>query len=324
MHKILLVGSGQLGSRHLQALKLTNSPLDICVLDPNTEALELSKIRFSEVETSVDHKTTFCTSPDVIEHTDFFLVIVASNSDKRFFLLEQMCERFNIENVLLEKLLFDTESQYPKALEMLSRKRINCWVNCCMRMQSVYHRLRDEFEGEIVHYRVNGSDYGLVTNAIHYLDHACFLDASTDFQIEVNGLSREIAQSKRPGFYELNGDLKGSFRSGSTFSFRCDETGDAPVLIEIFSSLKRYIFKENENTYLYSSQENNWIWAEEELDFKYQSQLTNILVDSLINKLNVRLPAFSESMDIHVKLLGSLNKFLSNNNVNSRVDYPFT
>ena len=47
--KILLVGCGEMGSRHLQALAKIELPVKIWVVDPNSDSLKTGKKRFDEI-----------------------------------------------------------------------------------------------------------------------------------------------------------------------------------------------------------------------------------------------------------------------------------
>jgi ornithine cyclodeaminase/alanine dehydrogenase-like protein (mu-crystallin family) len=46
MRQLVIVGAGNIGSRHLQALKLVKTPLKIHVIDPSMNALKISKERY--------------------------------------------------------------------------------------------------------------------------------------------------------------------------------------------------------------------------------------------------------------------------------------
>ncbi len=49
MFNVAIIGAGQLGSRHLQGLKLSSSPLSITVMDSNDESLRVAKERYDVV-----------------------------------------------------------------------------------------------------------------------------------------------------------------------------------------------------------------------------------------------------------------------------------
>jgi len=50
MKHILIIGGGQLGSRHLQAVKKCEFPVSIVVLDPSRESLTVCESRYKEIE----------------------------------------------------------------------------------------------------------------------------------------------------------------------------------------------------------------------------------------------------------------------------------
>lgn len=49
MYKIAIIGSGQLGSRHLQGIKTANLELSIEVVDSNIESLKIAENRYYEI-----------------------------------------------------------------------------------------------------------------------------------------------------------------------------------------------------------------------------------------------------------------------------------
>ena len=49
MYKVAIIGAGQLGSRHLQGLKVAASPLEITVMDSNEDSLKVAKERYDTV-----------------------------------------------------------------------------------------------------------------------------------------------------------------------------------------------------------------------------------------------------------------------------------
>ena len=49
IRKILLIGCGEIGSRHLQALAKIEFPVKIWIVDPNLNSLKVGKKRFNEM-----------------------------------------------------------------------------------------------------------------------------------------------------------------------------------------------------------------------------------------------------------------------------------
>ena len=59
MATVVLVGAGQLGSRHLQALKAVATPLDIHVVEPRADALKIARERYDAVKAAAGHRIAF-------------------------------------------------------------------------------------------------------------------------------------------------------------------------------------------------------------------------------------------------------------------------
>ena len=66
-YKIFIIGAGQIGSRHLQALRAVRIPLKISVIDPSTESLDLAKQRYEEMpKGKIEHQVLYLGIEDII------------------------------------------------------------------------------------------------------------------------------------------------------------------------------------------------------------------------------------------------------------------
>ncbi|WP_127717819.1 Gfo/Idh/MocA family oxidoreductase [Halobacteriovorax sp. HLS] len=324
MKNIVIIGAGQLGSRHLQSIKSVDvEAFNIFVIDPSRDSLSVAKERSDQINNDI-HKITFATSLKEIIAQDIYFCVVATTSNIRATVVRDLLEVCNVSNLLLEKILFNTESQYAEIGTLLKDRNVNCWVNCCMRMQSVYKRLTRELSKKKFTYNVTGSNFGNITNAIHYIDHACSISKSHTFLADLQSLEPNLIESKRVGFFEINGHIKCQFPDNSVINITCFPEGTLPVLIEINTEDSRFIFKENEDKYLESSTNTAWQWEEKELNLLYQSQLTANLVLDLLNNQNISLPRYEESKDIHLSLLIPLKEHLLKSKKQIETDFPFT
>ena len=50
MYNIAIIGAGQLGSRHLQGLKLAQLPMRIEIVDSSEKSLETARERYDQIE----------------------------------------------------------------------------------------------------------------------------------------------------------------------------------------------------------------------------------------------------------------------------------
>jgi predicted dehydrogenase len=320
--KIIIIGAGQLGSRHLQALRNTKHSLEITVCDSSPDSLKVARERYESLPEVGHHKIEY--AEKLPRSGAWDLSIVATNAAPRRQILEYVIQNFNISNFIIEKLLFTKEADYLWAEKLAGSSLKNAWVNCCMRQMPAYQEIKTDLKNQKFHFSVTGANYGLVTNAIHYLDYAAWLAGTNEFTVDTSKLDKKIVASKRPGYLELNGVLTAEFRSGATASITCFEDGSLPVTVEVHSNSQRYVVLESERKMLFWSAEKKWIREERDAVIPYQSQLTTQTVDCFYNNKPCPLPKLSDSLRVHQNLLKPLHSFLRVNGVNEADEYPFT
>lgn len=325
MRRVFIIGAGQLGSRHLQALKNVNQSLEVCIIDPSRKSLDVAKERYDSIQVRDKNEVSYHESIeniDCINKVD--IVIIATNSNVRANVTFNLLNKFEVKTIIFEKILFQKREDYFTILKLLKSKSVNAYVNCCMRMMSFYNEIKTSFKGSNFKYLVSGSQYGLVTNLIHYIDHVCFLNQNTNYEADSRFLDKKLIKSKRNGFYELNGSFQVNFKNGTQGFFTCEPKGNSPILIQAYNDKLHFISKESERKVLISKAENDWKWEEIEFNIPYQSQLTTILIEDLFNDQSCSLPNYEESMKIHLPFLDSLLDFV-NDNCSIKFDYyPFT
>ena len=325
MRTICIIGAGQLGSRHLQALKNVSKVLRVYVVDPFEQSLKVAKERYDVIEKVDTNEVSYHTSLSEIDsNTTFDIAIVATKSNVRKAPTVELVKNFNVDVIVFEKLLFQDKEDYSEILTLLKEHNIKAYVNCCMRMMSFYNEIKSDFQNTKFNYNVSGSQYGLVTNLIHYIDHMSYLNNSTDYVGDSKFLDTEIIESKRKGFYELTGTYQVRFQNGTQGTFTCYPEGDSPAVIQIFNDKIHIISKETEGKVWISKSENNWNWEEIDFNIPYQSQLTTILVDEILKGEECSLPFYEESMKIHLPLLDSLLDFVNSVSEDKFNKYPFT
>lgn len=304
LHSVKIIGAGQLGSRHLQALHAVKTPLYIEVIDPSPASLAVARERYEVLGENSIHRISFLPKLSGGQPTD--IAIVATSSNVRRKVVQELLSVTPVKFAILEKLLFDVREDYAAVASLLDRSVTRAWVNCPMRVMPVYERIRANLQGAPVSYRVTGSQFGLVTNAIHYIDHVCHLTSCTDYQLVTDGLDKTPIASKRAGFLEFNGTLIARFTDGSQLEVVCYPNGNAPVVVEIFNATQRYIVRESEGKLWSSSCAAGWTWQQEDALIPYQSQITAGVVDSLLATGECGLAPYSVSAKLHLALLEPL------------------
>ncbi|MBI2064469.1 MAG: Gfo/Idh/MocA family oxidoreductase [Candidatus Yanofskybacteria bacterium] len=321
--KIVIIGAGQIGSRHLQAMKSVSLPLEILIVDPSTKSLQTAEERYlSMPKGKFEHALKFQNS--MPNNLIFDLAIIATCSDIRAKVTAKLLNSNRIDNLVLEKILFANGSDYKTIGKLLNKSDATAWINCPMRMMPAYQAIEKYFKKEKISYIVTGSKFGLITNAIHYLDHASHLSGTTEFEINTDGLNSKPISSKRKGFLEFNGTLTAHFSNGSNVSLTCHPEGNAPIIVEIHGNKTKYIGRESEGKAWLARADNNWHWEELEAPIPFQSQLTTILTEKILNTGKCDLVSYNESGKIHLNMLEPLRYFLNKNSKKKYKEYPFT
>ncbi|MBN8696420.1 MAG: Gfo/Idh/MocA family oxidoreductase [Bacteroidetes bacterium] len=308
MKNIVLIGAGQLGSRHLQALASCEHQLDIQVMDPSQDSLNIAESRFNEVASAFKGRIAFLGSVDQL-HKKIDVAIVATNSKVRRLVVEQLVKHAKVENFVLEKFLFPNLEDYDVVAKLLEQHQIKTWVNCPRRMMPFYKAIKSELTGP-VQFNVTGNSWGLGCNGIHMLDLFSYLTDRTDFELDHLLIDPEIMESKRVGYVEFTGTIRAV--AGNNFASITSYSKEiSPVSVLIQTPTARYSIQEGAETKIWISKlEHKWAWEEQTHKMLFQSQLTNKVVDALLSNGNCELTTFSESAQLHKLFLKNLLEFV--------------
>lgn len=220
--KVLIVGVGELGSRHAQSLAQAPRLSEITLVDPSEQSLHVATERVRSAGFNGDVKVL----PNLVEKQGVIeLAVVSTSSHERLESLKLVLEKSEPQHVLLEKLLAPSAANLNKFREIFTRQESKYWLNCPMSFFPHYQYIEKELElqglGDGLSYTVQGGNYGLVTNAIHYLEHFARLSCSNFANLRFKDGARVIP-SKRRGYSEVIGHLMGETVSGDLFSVEFD------------------------------------------------------------------------------------------------------
>ena len=323
MPTIMLIGAGQIGSRHLQALKKVRIPLDITVIDPSAESLRTAQERYENAPGEGAHTLRYePTLPTAATSLD--IAIVATSSNVRRDILVELLKVHTVKYFILEKLLFHRKEHYAEIEALFLAKGIHAWVNCSMRVTPFYETIRPYFDGTRLFYRMSGGDWGMMCNVIHFIDHLSYYSRTLDYTVDLHLLDPHLLPAKRKGFFELSGTLIAYFNNGSMGIFTSHAEGTAPITFEIANHRARVIVREAERKAWISREEEGWHWREVETVIPYQSELTNLLVEQLLNKGSCHLPTFTDSARLHLQHLEPILAWVNQHSENKFDYYPFT
>ena len=103
---ILLIGAGEIGSRHLQALMLLGEECNITVIDPSQKSLDTAKQRALQVNSSEENNVFYTQSLSAIKVKEFDCTIIATSAAHRYAVLESLIEIAKTRHIIFEKILF--------------------------------------------------------------------------------------------------------------------------------------------------------------------------------------------------------------------------
>lgn len=323
-HHVLLVGAGQLGSRHLQALALCTSNIDISVVDPSPHSLAVAKERYEQVtpSASVGDVKYYSSLTQVEGAIDF--CVLASSAQNRLAILRELLEHTHVRNILFEKVLFQSGEQLDEAGQLLSAHHVKAWVNCPRRMFSIYQTLKEQLKGQrTMSLSVQGSNWGLACNGIHMIDLWSYLCGHREYVLDTSQLLTRILESKREGYKEVVGTLSGH-HDNSRFSLSCIDDEKTPsVSISLETETFEVEIDESQGLCKIQNLESG---DTESLDFQmlFQSNLTNLVADSILRSGDCPLTPFDESADLHRPFLTSLHRFINENDTQYHNVCPIT
>ena len=142
---LLLVGAGQIGSRHLQSCLNFHEKLEIYGVDSSEESLAISKSRASEIDSLIKHEVYYMTELDSINELNFDFLIIATGAGPRLSILNKVLEKFTIKNAILEKILFQKLDDYISASRMISKNKVNSFVNCPLRVYPFFKKIKEKY-----------------------------------------------------------------------------------------------------------------------------------------------------------------------------------
>ena len=291
MYQVAIIGAGQLGSRHLQGLKLASSPLSITVMDSNEESLNVARERYDAVSPIGEKNINYANSIDKLPlELDF--VIIATGSKPRAAIVQSLLNHATVKYLVLEKVLFPSLVDYNNIGRLLKVKGVRCWVNCPRRMFGMYKQIKETIDPTKPIYMTNDEDWGLCCNAIHMIDIFLYLTGETSYTVETKFLNDKIEDSKRGGYIEMTGMLKITTPKENELTLISEKD---------FKGEKNYMIENDHNMYVISEGEGKWSLNGNNYQYSmpYQSQLTGVLADELLITGGCSLTPFNTSVEYH-------------------------
>ena len=280
---VAIVGAGQIGSRHLQALSRSTRVHRLEVVGRSATSLKTAQERYRSVARSGAPPVSFTHRiSDLSERLD--VVIVATSSDTRLAVMQELLRTKNVGAFILEKVVFQSRQEFDAAMQALGARGAAAWVNCFRRALPLYAGLREQLAREPGwSLTVDGGQWGLGCNAVHYVDLCAFLAGSDEIRLDPgSALDPAVLASKRPGFVEFTGTIRGSC-GAHRFELIARAGSDEGPAVRIGVSGRTL--------------------AVDESSLPLQSELTQKLVEEILASGRSSLPTLEQSRAAHLPLL---------------------
>lgn len=320
-----IIGAGQLGSRHLQGLlKYSKEELNIYVLEPNIDSINLASGRAYEIDHK--HKINFCTSLEELPN-NFEFVVIATNANVRFMLIHKLVNYARIKYLILEKVLFQNLEHYKLAINLLSSNNVKAFVNHPRRMIKSYQLLKEKLtKTNNFNIQVYGTSWGLGTSSLHFIDLFEYLTDSKLNKLSCEFLNSNPIKSKRNGYLEFEGTLHGVLGESSLFSISSISSSFTSLpTISIMTEFDRIVIQEYHTPKIMILNKAN-DFEIQTFDFipEYQSELTGIVFEKLIETGSCELTSLEDASQTHMIFIKALLSHLNSYSDNVYLELPIT
>lgn len=299
--RVLVLGLGQLGRHHAEALGRFSRCGEIWGFDVSQEALTAFETLGESLE--VENRIPFMVASKLrLVPRQLGLLIVATTADSRADVLTDAMEATDPQFVLLEKPLSSSRA----GLEIL---RQVCPDNTYVNFPRRYSPLHLEAINRTAHFRreqikifVELPWPTMLSNASHFIDFASELFGQAPMKVTLEYEKVTPIESKRKGFMELRGEMSVTYPSGAELII---DTGG------------RTETKPREGVTILVQSGSNWLRIDEsggtlsdstgdQLKIRgtpLQSQLTGHYLEQLQLRGFLDLPTFIEALPAHELLL---------------------
>ena len=199
--KILIVGVGNIGKRHLESLTKYNKIKQFHIVEKNNLVTSILKTKY------FNKKFFFHKAIDNLDNKiQFDLAILSTNSDVRFKIFTEIVRRTRVKFFILEKFVFQNINHFNYANKLIRNKNLKVFINCPMRTWPFFENIKKKYYKSEVEILMTGSKWGLASNAIHYIDLLIHFTNKKKIYLSKNQ-EMHIYKSKRKNFVEFGGIL---------------------------------------------------------------------------------------------------------------------
>ena len=304
---ILVIGCGNIGSRHIQALSKLPFDTHIEIVDPDLNSHKIAQSRLNEINYNKQkHEFLWHVSISELKQKHNDLVIVATTALNRLPILKKLLP--NNSKFLIEKMVCQSVKEYDELLDLMKKFNAKGWVNTPLRYFESWNKIKEKIDtSKPLYVSIIASNISaLGTNAIHYLD--LFSWFTNNYKINLNGefLINKLFLNKRGNdLIEFAGTLIGKNSDSSSISLTFLPDTKIPTTVNIVN--------DDNHIFVNETEQKSFNFAKnEELEFKFEhvSSTTNKIVSDIILKDSCTLTTVENSYFLHREIINTFNKHI--------------
>lgn len=304
-NKVVIIGLGNIGRRHLQGVSNARSCDEILGYDANPNAITetekfISKNKINRIPTHFIKE-----EDDVLAGIDGqTVVIMAATAKGRHERFRNVLKR-RPKGVIVEKPLCQTEKEYAEILSLSKESSTPVYIN--------FHRhLYKEYQGIFAHIQdtklrsIYATTWGgMACNGIHIFEVMTWMAQAKEYEILYMSKPK-VYESKRKGFFDFEGEIVFMLNK----NIICTITARDAQTIETYDIVaedRQYFINESVKKMIVTDKWKNQ--KEVPMDVLYISQLSGDVVSSLFKgEQYVKLPRIEQTYLAHKILFDYIDK----------------
>ncbi|MBM3251614.1 MAG: hypothetical protein FJZ11_02370 [Candidatus Omnitrophica bacterium] len=307
-YKLLIVGCGELGSRHLQAVSSLPEVNDVHIVDPKPEALKLGQSRLTEIS-DLNRNIKFSWSSEFNKSSSAGdLCVVATQAKGRCALIKEISKNLEYNEFLIEKIVSQSVEEYKSLMSFCETNNLSVWVNCKERAYGIHKYIKSRLNpNESIVFTILGGNHGLANNGIHAVDLFSYYDEGKQINNMYSRIDSTLHPSKRgKDIFDLSGVLYGRSEKGCDFMLNFAGNHESPGIITIISPSRRFIVDHFRKFAYENYAETDWQWNKIPIDEDWNvSHMSKKFVWDILTKNSCDLPTLKECYPAHDFILNT-------------------
>lgn len=277
---IVIIGTGNIGRRHLQAVSALDLPAGIACYDSRPDALEslpgfcaengvdVSRIQVIEKIEELNRAVTKETA-----------VIVATTAKGRKDIIASLIARQPLA-ILAEKPLCQSLKEYDQIVSLAAKYRVPVYVNFSRHMLDFYQDIHSQINDAKRKSFYAHFPGGMACIGIHMLELMTWMLGAKTFKL-ISSSCGKVYETKRQGFYDFSGEMLIEANKGGMAYLSATEKEDV-FSIGIFSESAEFVVYEFAKKMVRADSSRNAQFSD--IHIPFTSQLT----DKVIRELEAR------------------------------------